>query len=59
MYFIYYLLLFIYISAEEPYVVCDINDVSKYEDIDPSEGYEDYEVINFDNSKYRVHLSAI
>lgn len=52
-----FLLLLHYVLAEDMYVVCNMADLSKYEDIDSSEGYEDLQVIINDRLINRMHLT--
>lgn len=52
-----FLLLYQYVLAEDMYVVCNMADLSKYEDIDSSEGYEDLQVIIYKSSIKRMHLT--
>lgn len=52
-----FLLLLQYVLAEDMYVVCNMADLSKYEDIDSSEGYEDLQVIINYRSINRMHLT--
>lgn len=41
---LYILLIIQIIIAQDAYIVCHMNDIAKYVDIDPSEGYEDLQV---------------